>query len=254
MTPFALVSQALGLGSAAGTRAGLGLLAVAVAALTGHVTLPPELTWVARPGPMAAFAVVLGFETLMYRDDDLRELLGLVQYGLSAASGALVMVATLKAPLGGVPGWVLGVGGALLAMGSLTLRRRLHSAVDRLDNAFFRPLKWLIRLEEVGTVGLGVALFLAPPLALAFAAVQGVSGLVAGGVEHRVEARFRRPCPACAAAIRKEASCCPKCRAEVPVVKQLDLRLPGKRLTSTAPSSPPTPAREGPQEPSSKTG
>jgi hypothetical protein len=227
MIPFSLVSQAIGLGSASGTRAGLSLLAVAVASHLGYVTLPPDLAWMAHPGALGGFAVVLAFEMSTQRDEDVRMLMGLVQYGLSGTSGALGVLATLDVPAGNVPEWALGAGGALLAVGSLALRRRLHAAVADLENELFHPQKWLHRLEEGGALGVCIAVFLAPFLALALVLLAALAGLVGSVAARRLEARFRRPCPACAAAIRQEASRCPKCRAEVEVARQLDGGLAG---------------------------
>jgi hypothetical protein len=229
MTSYTLVSQAIGLGSASGTRAGLSLLAVALASHQGYVNLPPALVWMAHPGAMAAFAVILIFEMITDRDEDAHMLLGLVQYGLSAAGGAVTVMASLGVATQGTPEWAVGAGGALLAVGMLALRRRVHMEFAGLESELFHPMKWLTRLQEGGVLGLCVAVVFAPAFALGIVAVMVAAGVVAGVMAHRMEERlFRRPCPACGAAIRVEASHCSRCRADVPVAKQLDLRLGDK--------------------------
>ncbi len=226
--PFSLVSQAIGLGGATGTRAGMSLLAVALAARAGKVLLPPELLWMTSTAAMVGFVVVLAFEYFTYRDDDMQMMLGVVHYGLTGGSGATVMIALLDMSTQDTPTWMLGSIGAAIGMGSLALRRWLHAQFEEVENALLRPRTWLTMLEEGGTVGLCAAVFLAPSLALAIVVGAALAGLAAGFMAKQVEARFRRPCPACAAPIRQEASRCPHCRADVPVVTTLDLKLAGK--------------------------
>jgi len=227
--PFTLVSQAIGLSSASGTRAGVSLLAVTLAAHQGYVSLPTSLQWMAHPGAMAAFAVVLVFEMITDRDEDMHMLLGLVQYGLSASSGAMSVMASMNVAAPAVPEWALGAGGAGLAIATLALRRRVHSEFMGLESEFFHPLRWLNRLQEGGVIGLCLAIFFAPAFAVAVVVFMLAAGVVAAWMAHRMEARlYRRPCPSCGAPIRVEASRCVLCRTEVPVHKQLDLRLGNK--------------------------
>lgn len=226
--PFALVSQVIGLGSASGTRAGLSLLAVAVAAHTGTVVLPPELTWMTQPGALAGFAVVLAFEMFTQQDEDMRALLGVVQYGISGASGALVVLAILDVPTENVPQWAQCALGTLLAAGSLALRRRLQRELEELSSNPQRALGWLGRVELVVTLVLCLSSLLIAPLALVLVLLAAGGGLFVAWVAHKLEARLRRPCPACHTSIRQEASRCPRCRAEVPVERRLDLLLTGK--------------------------
>jgi hypothetical protein len=227
--PFTLVSQAIGLSSASGTRAGVSLLAVALASHQGYVSLPTSLQWMAHPGAMAAFAVVLVFEMITDRDEDMHMLLGLVQYGLSASSGAMSVMASMNVAAPALPEWALGAGGAGLAIATLALRRRVHSEFMGLESEFFHPLRWLNRLQEGGVIGLCLAIFFAPAFAVAVVVFMLAAGVVAAWMAHRMEARlYRRPCPSCGAPIRVEASRCVLCRTEVPVRKQLDLRLGNK--------------------------
>jgi hypothetical protein len=227
--PFTLVSQAIGLSSASGTRAGVSLLAVTLAAHQGYVSLPTSLQWMAHPGAMAAFAVVLVFEMITDRDEDMHMLLGLVQYGLSASSGAMSVMASMNVAAPALPEWALGAGGAGLAIATLALRRRVHSEFMGLESEFFHPLRWLNRLQEGGVIGLCLAIFFAPAFAVAVVVFMLAAGVVAAWMAHRMEARlYRRPCPSCGAPIRVEASRCVLCRTEVPVRKQLDLRLGNK--------------------------
>ncbi|HEX8705971.1 MAG TPA: DUF4126 domain-containing protein [Myxococcaceae bacterium] len=229
MIPFTVVSQAVGLSSASGTRAGVSLLAVALASNQGYVSLPAALQWMAHPGAMAAFAVVLVFEMLTDRDEDMHMLLGLVQYGLSASSGAMTVMASMNVQTASVPEWAVGAAGAGMAIATLALRRQVHAQFMGLESEFFHPLKWLNRLQEGGVLGLCLAVFFAPVFAIAVVVVMVVAGVVAAWMAHRMEARlYRRPCPSCGAPIRVEASRCVLCRTEVPVAKQLDLRLGDK--------------------------
>jgi hypothetical protein len=178
---------------------------------------------------MAAFAVVLVFEMVTDRDEDMHMLLGLVQYGLSASSGAMTVMASMNVQTGGVPDWAAGAAGAGLAIATLALRRRVHSEFMGLESEFFHPLRWLTRLQEGGVLGLCLAIFFAPAFAIAVVLVLVVAGVVAAWMAHRMEARlYRRPCPSCGVPIRVEASRCVLCRTEVPVAKQLDLRLGDK--------------------------
>jgi hypothetical protein len=225
MLPYAWVAQALGVSSASGTRAGWSLLAVAVAARAGYVELPPGLLWLTHPGALVGFGVVLAFEWWLGQDEDLRTLLGLVQYGLSAAAGGVSMLAVMDVQARGMPEWALAGTGGMVAVVTLGLRRKVHAELAALESELFSPLKWVGRLEEGGVVGLLVAVFLAPVLALGVVVLAAVGGLLAVRAAHRLEARFRRPCPACGEAIRQEASRCPACRAEVPVEKLQSLGL-----------------------------
>jgi hypothetical protein len=239
---YSLVAQAIGLSSASGTRAGLSLLAVALASHQGYLSMPQELAWMAHPGAMAGFGVILLFEMMTDRDEDARMLLGLVQYGLSAGGGALSVVASMGVAAQGTPEWAVGAGGALLAVGMLTLRRRVQTEFAGLESEFIHPMKWLNRAQEGGALALCVAVFVAPTVALAVVVLMAAAGAVAAVMAHRMEGRlFRRPCPACGAAIRVEASRCVRCRAEVPVAKQLSLLLGPRAIAgpSGTPARPP---------------
>ncbi len=229
MLEFALVSQVIGLGSASGTRAGGSLLLVALAAHYQYVGLPPDLAWIAAPEALGAFVALLVFEAYSQRDSDLRMLLGVAQFGLSAASGATVALASMNVQTAQVPPWALGALGAGVAVATLGMRQWLHGQVEQLETEVLHPRRWLLRSEDLMGLGIAAAALLWPVLSLALVGVFAVVCAAAGLVARRMEARSRRPCPAgCGASIRQEASRCPKCRADVPVVTRLDLRLAGR--------------------------
>jgi hypothetical protein len=229
MLSFAIVSQLIGLSSASGTRAGGSLLLVALASHFQFVALPPEMAWMATPEAMGIFVALLAFEMFTQRDSDLRVLLGLAQFGLSAGSGATVALASMGLQTGQLPPWAVGVVGAGIAVMTLKLRQWLHGNVAQLENELIHPHRWLLRAEDFFGLGVAAAAILWAPLALTLVIVFTVGCLVAGRLARKLEARSRRPCPAgCGAFIREEASRCPKCRADVPVVVKLDLRLAGK--------------------------
>ncbi|MFP2930959.1 DUF4126 domain-containing protein [Pyxidicoccus sp. 3LG] len=229
MLSFALISQLIGLSSASGTRAGGSLLLVALASHYQYVALPPELAWMATPQAMGAFVALLAFEMYTQRDTDLRMLLGLAQFGLSAGSGATVALASMDVQTGQLPPWAIGVVGAGIAVATLSMRQWLHRNVEQLETEVLHPQRWLLRTEDFVGLGMAAVAILWAPLALVLVVLFAVGCAVAGVVAHRVEARYRRPCPAgCGAPIREEASRCPKCRADVPVAARLDLRLAGR--------------------------
>jgi hypothetical protein len=229
MLEFALVSQVIGLSSASGTRAGGSLLLVALAAHYQYVGLPPDLAWIATPQALGAFVALLAFEMYSQRDSDLRMLLGVAQFGLSAASGATVTLASLNVETGQVPPWAMGAAGAGIAVATLAVRQWLHGQVEQLETEVLHPHRWLLRSEDLLGLGIAAAALLWPALSLALVGVFAVACAVAGVAARRFEARSRRPCPAgCGASIRQEASRCPKCRADVPVVTRLDLRIAGR--------------------------
>jgi hypothetical protein len=226
---FALVSQAIGLSSASGTRAGGSLLLVAVAAHFHYISLPPELTWISTPQALGAFVALLAFEMYTQRDSDLRMLLGLAQAGLSAASGATVALASMDVHVEALPPWALGALGAAVAVGTHSLRQWLHAQLEQLESDVLHPHRWLLRTEDLLGLSIGVCALLFAPLALALVLLLALAAAGVGLVSRRLEARSRRPCPAsCGASIRLEASRCPRCRNDVPVARALDLRLAGK--------------------------
>lgn len=229
MLEFALVSQIIGLGGASGTRAGGSLLLLAVAAHYQYLSLPPDMAWLATPQALGAFVALLAFEMYTQRDSDLRMLLGMAQFGLSAASGATVALASLNVQTGEVPPWAVGAVGAGIAVATLSVRQWLHGRVELLETEVVHPHRWLLRTEDLLGLGIAAAALMWPALSLALVVLFAVACAVAGIVANRFEARSRRPCPAgCGASVRQEASRCPKCRTDVPVVTRLDLRLGGR--------------------------
>ncbi|AKF85906.1 protein of unknown function [Myxococcus fulvus] len=229
MLTYALVSQAIGLSGASGTRAGGSLLLLALAAHAQYLTLPPELTWLATPQALGAMVALLAFEMYTQRDSDLRMVLGLAQFALSAGSGATVALASVGVGTEGLPPWAVGAVGAFVAVSTLSLRQWLHTRVDHLETEVLRPRKWLLRIEDCFGLGLAAVAILWAPLALVLVLLFTAACAVAGWLAYRLEARGRRPCPAgCGARIRQEASRCPKCHADVPIARRLDLRLAGR--------------------------
>ncbi|MFP2903877.1 DUF4126 domain-containing protein [Pyxidicoccus sp. 3LFB2] len=232
MISFAILSQLIGLSSASGTRAGASLLLVAVASHFHYVALPPEMVWMATPEAMGTFVALLAFEMYTQRDADLRLFLGLAQFSLSAASGAVVAMASLGVQTEQLPPWAVGAVGAVgagIAVATYSMRQRLQDSVGNLETDLAHPYRWLLRMEDCVAVAVAVAAILFAPLALALVTVFTVGCVAAGLFARRLEGRSRRPCPAgCGASVRKEASRCPKCRADVPVEVKRELRLAGR--------------------------
>ncbi|WP_164016901.1 DUF4126 domain-containing protein [Pyxidicoccus trucidator] len=229
MISFAILSQLIGLSSASGTRAGASLLLVAAASHFHYVALPPEMAWMATPEAMGTFVALLAFEMYTQRDADLRLFLGLAQFSLSAASGAVVAMASMGVQTEQLPPWAVGAVGAGIAVATYSMRQRLQDSVGNLETDLAHPYRWLLRMEDFVALAVAAAAILFAPLALALVIVFTVGCVVAGLFARRLEGRSRRPCPAgCGASIRKEASRCPKCRADVPVLVKLELRLAGR--------------------------
>lgn len=233
MLTFALASQVIGLSGASGTRAGGSLLLLALAAHYHYLSLPPEMMWLATPQALGAFVALLAFEMYTQRDTDLRMVLGLAQFALSAGSGATVALASLGVGTEQLPPWAVGAVGAFVAVSTLSVRQWLHTRVDQLETEVLHPRRWLLRTEDFVGLGLAAVAILWAPLSLALVLLFTLACGAAGLAAYRLEARSRRACPAgCGAKIREEASRCPKCRADVPVAKALDLRLGGRMRDS----------------------
>jgi hypothetical protein len=101
-----------------------------------------------------------------------------------------------------------------LQLAMLWIRGQAREFVE--DLGLERAWAWL----ETGGLGVGVVLAIFAPLlmlgfALTFALGALVGVLLLRLARSAMDAARRRPCPACAAAIRVEASRCPSCRASV---------------------------------------
>ncbi|MCC6337108.1 MAG: zinc ribbon domain-containing protein [Myxococcales bacterium] len=246
MIPFDAASRLLGLATASGTRAALSLLLLAAGARLGKVALPPGLGFLTHDAALGALLALSILEQATQRDDDVRKLLAVLSYGVHGLAGTLVGLAAQKSVgLEHAPPVALGAAGAALALLTQGARQRLHDALGALEHDVVSPRRWLVRLENGGVLGVAVAALLAPVVALAFVlsgAALTVAALVAA---RKLEGRARRPCPACGARIREEASRCPKCRAEVDPVTWRDLGWLHRAgaLASSAATSLETPSR-----------
>ena len=230
MIPFALASKVLGLGAASGVRASSSLLVVALLARFGWLELPQQLSWLRSAVAIGALLGVTVLEAAAERDDDVQQVLEHLQYGLRALAGAAVAVVVLASG-SQAPGELHLAAAGLVAAGTAVathgLRMRLHRALYVVQSDAFHPRKWVNRLEDGGVIGVAVAAVLAPLVALGVVAAGLCATLLGAWLAHQVEAWWRRPCPACARPIRVEASRCPSCRADVPVVEMKDPRLLG---------------------------
>jgi hypothetical protein len=107
-----------------------------------------------------------------------------------------------------------------LQLAMLWIRGQVRELAE--DVGLERVWAWL----ETGGLGVGVVLAIFAPflmlgfaIAFAFAAFVGMAILRLA--RSAIDAARRRPCPACATAIRVEASRCPKCRAPVTPARML---------------------------------
>lgn len=223
MIRFTDIAPIVGLGAAAGTRAGLTLLGVAVAGHLGWLELPTSWQFLQAPPALGVLAALVAYETFAERDDDVQELLGMVHLVLRLVSGALAVQATLPADAGSVLSWAGGGGGAAVAAGTHTVRQWLHNLLKQVKNDVADPRRWLLRLEEGGALGVLVATLLFPFLALLLVAGCAMAGVIVTGLARGWEARNRRPCPACAVSIREEAAVCFACRQVVPIARRVAL-------------------------------
>jgi hypothetical protein len=210
LDPAALL-RLLGLSAASGTR---GALVLVVLGLSGRwLGLPLEGPWAAltRPEVLGALGAVALFEAWAERDDDLRSLTALALTGVQAASGGVAGLALADR----LPPWAAGALGVGVALAVSLLRGQVHRLLAAARTEVADPRRWLTRLEGGGALGVAVAALLAPVLAVALVVAAALIGLGVARAARVVEAAWRRPCPACGASIRVEASRCPRCRGEV---------------------------------------
>jgi hypothetical protein len=210
LDPLALL-RLLGLSAASGTRGALVLVVLGLAGRFLGVELHGPWAHLARPEVLGALGALALFEAWAERDDDLRSLAALALTGVQAASGGVAGLA-----LGDrLPPWAAGALGVGVALGVSWARGHLHRLLGAVRSEVADPRRWLSRLEGGGALGVAVAALLAPVLAVGLVLLAALVGLAVARLARAVEAAWRRPCPACGAAIRVEASRCPRCRTAV---------------------------------------
>ncbi|WP_242394772.1 DUF4126 family protein [Anaeromyxobacter oryzisoli] len=216
------ILRLLCVGAASGTRAALTLLGVGLGARLLDVPLGADGALLARPAVLGALAALALGEATLERDDDLQDLAAPALSAVRAAAGGLAAAATLER----LPAWAAGAAGVAVALGTDALRRRLHRALRRVRTEVTEPRRWLVRLEGGGALGIAFAALAAPAVAAAAVALSVAVALGATRLARAAEALRRRPCPACAAPIRVEASRCPRCSNAVPILRWLDIAEP----------------------------
>ncbi|EDM80205.1 hypothetical protein PPSIR1_36182 [Plesiocystis pacifica SIR-1] len=236
MIPEAL-ARLLAASSLAGTRAGLTLFGLALAARLGVISgLGGGSEWMSSNVGLGILLALVVVEELAEQDEDLQALVDLFAYALRGGAGALaassIQAATVEgvagfeqvAALPDLPDWGAVVLGAALAVATHHLRAQLHEQLSGLGDSLLSPRTWLAWLELGGVLGLLAAVIFAPALALAFVVLAAVLGLVAVLVKRGAEDRLnRRDCasPDCKARPRVEASVCPRCRTPLRVEREL---------------------------------
>lgn len=210
LDPLALL-RLLGLSAASGARGALVLVVLGLAGRFLGVELHGPWAHLSRPEVLGALGALALFEAWAERDDDLRSLAALALAGVQAASGGAAALAVADQ----LPPWAAGALGVAVALGVSWARSHLHRLLGAVRSEVADPRRWLARLEGGGALGVAVAALLAPVLAVGLVLLAALVGLAVARLARAVEAAWRRPCPACGAAIRVEASRCPRCRAEV---------------------------------------
>ncbi len=219
------VLRALEVAGISGVRASWVLLIAAVAGALGYVVFPGPLHFLATwpgVGAVAVFAVV---EHLAERDTDMLQILGAVQYGLSAAT-ALLGTDLVARHASVAPPWAIQTGAVVLAVTTIAARRQLKLRLMRLSASLSSPAKWLARVEE-SAVLLALALVVLSPFLL-LGVMLGLALLAAlSAVLLRVLDRARRvACGGCGHLVRREAQRCPKCKSPLAPARPLTLKEP----------------------------
>jgi len=217
LDPVALL-RLLGLSAASGVRGALVLLVLGLAGRFLGLPLSGGFDALSRPEVLGALAAVALFEAWAERDDDLRELASLALTGVQAASGAVAGLALSDR----LPPWAAGALGVGVALAVSFLRGRVHRLLAAARTEVVNPRRWLSRLEGGGALGVAAAALLAPVLAVALVVAAALVGVAVARTARAVEAAWRRPCPRCGAAIRVEASRCPRCRSAVETARLSD--------------------------------
>ncbi|MEM6291208.1 MAG: zinc ribbon domain-containing protein [Myxococcota bacterium] len=211
MTPT-LFAQLLAVSAASGTRASLTLLCMAVAARVTEFALPDALAFLVTDMGLALLVAVVVLDELVERDPQLQELLVFANVGVRGAAGAIAAWGLEDAVGSVLPDVGVWVVGACVAMAIHGLRMKVAVWIPDGGEGWLNPRTWLGWLEVGGVLGIVVAVFLAPFLALAIVVVATVLGAIAWQAGRQLEqTRRRRPCPHCGAKAREEASRCPSC-------------------------------------------
>ncbi len=248
MNPIVIISQAVAAGGLTGARPVLTLFLIQLyAAFVAKTELAEGLGWILNPyviGVLGALAVV---EHFVRTDPDFEQVMKIPNQVICTAVAlmtAFLLVsmgydpATLPASDAALPSLLdlihtagAGQGGVLTASlivsvaASLGLGWLRSKALDAFE-ALAVPSKWWRWIEAGGVAGLLTIIVLLPFVAVALAALMIIGSTLAAfalnAAQRAHERRHRRPCPACQAAIRVEASLCPACGAEVTPQTLLD--------------------------------
>lgn len=214
---LALLGQLLGIAAASGTRATLTLLAVVLVARLGDGNVPEGLSFLTTNVGLAALVAVAVLDEVVDRDPELQEIVAVANVGVRGAAGAASAWGVASLADGSLPDsatWVLGAG---IAVAVHLVRIRVLAYVPE-GTGGLGPRTWLAWLEAGGVLGLIVAVFVAPVLALGFVLLGTVLSVAAVVVARNLDrSRHRRVCPHCQTWARKEASRCPQCRNAIPV-------------------------------------
>lgn len=217
---LALLGQLLGIAAASGTRATLTLLAVVLVARLGDSSVPEGLSFLTTNVGLALLVAVAVLDELVDRDPELQEIVAMGNIGVRGAAGAASAWGVESLVDGSLPAWATWLLGACIAIAVHLVRVRVLSHVP--DGAGgIGPRTWIAWLEAGGVLGLIVAVFVAPVLALGFVLLgTGLSVAVVLIARQLDRTRNRRACPHCQTWARKEASRCPKCRNAIPVERR----------------------------------
>lgn len=249
MTPLTIISRALVAGGLAGARPALTLLCLqlAIVLLTDGSGLPEGFGWLLHYAAIAAVAAMALLEHFARTDPDLDEALeipnaivGVVIAAMlpvllpaldSAEAGGAEPAPTAEAsPLVARAGIIDSLrgsqGAAIIASIAASLlllwvRRRVLTALGTLSLSQ-RYYRW----TETGViVGSMAVLALLPALAVALAVVVVVGSITVGGVlwlmGRQRDELYRHPCPGCGRKVRKEATVCPECQADLDPPRKL---------------------------------
>lgn len=212
-----MLAQVLGIGSASGSRTMLALFVVALLGRAGYVKIPDDLSLLTSTPMLGALLAGVILEECLERDDDAQRVLAALKYFVHGAGGAFasyVLIDSAKLPF---EGWPIAIIGCALALATNHLRMRLHRALDGIAVGLVSPRRWLSWLEAGGVVGVAAAVVLAPLIAFAFVMLALLATAVFWALSRIWEHGFRRPCPRCQTAVRKEARICRRCRVPLPV-------------------------------------